>query len=71
MAVTLAVEAARLGVETLLVDADTYGASVAQVLGLLDEAPGLAAAARAANSGRLDRAPWLLLLGPWRRDCAS
>ncbi len=55
VAVTLAVEAARLGVETLLVDADTYGASVAQVLGLLDEAPGLAAAARAANSGRLDR----------------
>ena len=55
VAVTLAVEVARLGVETLLVDADTYGASVAQVLGLLDEAPGLAAAARAANSGRLDR----------------
>jgi MinD-like ATPase involved in chromosome partitioning or flagellar assembly len=55
VAVTLAVEAARLGVESLLIDADTYGASVAQVLGLLDEAPGLAAAARAANSGRLDR----------------
>ena len=55
VAVTLAVEASRLGVETLLVDADTYGASVAQVLGLLDEAPGLAAAARAANSGRLDQ----------------
>ena len=54
VAVALAVEAARLGLETLLVDADTYGASVAQVLGLLDEAPGLAAAARAANSGRLD-----------------
>jgi Flp pilus assembly CpaE family ATPase len=54
VAVTLAVEAALLGVETLLVDADTYGGSVAQALGLLDEAPGLAAAARAANSGRLD-----------------
>lgn len=38
----------------LLVDADTYGGTVAQVLGLLDEAPGLAAAARAAGTGRLD-----------------
>jgi MinD-like ATPase involved in chromosome partitioning or flagellar assembly len=54
VAVTVASQAARLGVETLLVDADTYGACVAQVLGLLDEAPGLAAAARAANAGRLD-----------------
>lgn len=39
---------------TLLVDADTYGASLAQALGLLDEAPGLAAAARAAEQGSLD-----------------
>jgi MinD-like ATPase involved in chromosome partitioning or flagellar assembly len=39
---------------TLLVDADTYGASLAQALGLLDEAPGLAAAARAAEQGTLD-----------------
>jgi MinD-like ATPase involved in chromosome partitioning or flagellar assembly len=54
VAVTLAAEAAHAGIETLLVDADTYGSSIAQVLGLLDEAPGLAAAARAANSGRLD-----------------
>ncbi|MGO0575147.1 AAA family ATPase [Ornithinimicrobium panacihumi] len=40
----------------LLVDADTYGASVAQVLGVLDEVPGVAAAARAADQGGLDRA---------------
>ncbi|WP_199423521.1 AAA family ATPase [Actinotalea solisilvae] len=40
--------------DTLLVDADTYGGTVAQVLGLLDEAPGVAAAARAATTGRLD-----------------
>lgn len=39
---------------TLLVDGDTYGASLAQALGLLDEAPGLAAAARAAEQGALD-----------------
>lgn len=38
----------------LVVDADTYGGTVAQVLGLLDEAPGIAAAARAATAGRLD-----------------
>ena len=71
VAVTLAVEAALLGVETLLVDADTYGGSVAQALGLLDEAPGLAAAARAANSGRRTAPPLLLQLGLWPRDCAS
>ena len=38
----------------LLVDADTYGASVAARLGLLDDAPGLAAVARAAGQGSLD-----------------
>jgi MinD-like ATPase involved in chromosome partitioning or flagellar assembly len=54
VAVTLAAEAARRGTETLLVDADTYGAAVAQVLGLLDESPGLLAAVRAANAGQLD-----------------
>lgn len=54
VAVTLAAEAAHRGTETLLVDADTYGAAVAQVLGLLDESPGLLAATRAANAGQLD-----------------
>lgn len=54
LAVNLAAECAHLGASTLVADADTYGASVAQTLGLLDEAPGLAAAARAANAGRLD-----------------
>lgn len=54
LAVNLAAETARLGHTTLLVDADTYGGAVAQVLGLLDEAPGLAGAARAANNGQLD-----------------
>ncbi|SEO71549.1 AAA family ATPase [Trujillonella endophytica] len=56
VAVGLADEAARLGVETLLVDADVYGGVVAQVLGLLDESPGLAAAARRAATGGLDEA---------------
>lgn len=56
LAVNLADELARGGRDVLLVDADTYGGTVAQVLGLLDEAPGLAAAARAAGAGRLDHA---------------
>lgn len=56
IAVNLAAELASAGTETLLADADTYGASVGQVLGLLDEAPGLAAAVRAAAHGGLDPA---------------
>jgi Mrp family chromosome partitioning ATPase len=54
VAVGLADEAARLGVPTLLVDADVYGGVVAQLLGLLDESPGLAGASRLAAGGRLD-----------------
>ncbi len=54
VAVGIADEAARLGVPTLLVDADVYGGVVAQVLGLLDESPGLAGAARQAAAGALD-----------------
>ena len=54
VAVTLAAELARLGHSVLLVDADTYGACVAQTLGLLDESAGLAAAVRAATGGSLD-----------------
>jgi MinD-like ATPase involved in chromosome partitioning or flagellar assembly len=54
IAVNLAAEAALLGRSALLADADTYGGAVAQVLGLLDEAPGLAGAARSANNGQLN-----------------
>ncbi len=54
LAVNVAAECARAGLRTLLLDADTYGASVAQHLGLLDDTPGLAAAARAAEQGSLD-----------------
>jgi MinD-like ATPase involved in chromosome partitioning or flagellar assembly len=56
VAVALADEAARLRVSALLVDADVYGGVVAQVLGLLDESPGIAAAARQAAAGTLDLA---------------
>ena len=51
VAVNVAAELAAAGRRTLLVDADTYGGCVAQVVGMLDEAPGLAAAARAAGAG--------------------
>jgi Flp pilus assembly CpaE family ATPase len=54
VAATLADEIARLGTSTLLVDADVYGGTVAVLLGLLDESPGLAAACRQAGATRLD-----------------
>ena len=54
VATTLAGELSHRGAQTLLVDADTYGPSVAQTLGLLDESGGIAGAVRAANSGALD-----------------
>jgi Flp pilus assembly CpaE family ATPase len=54
IAINLAAETAALGQASLLADVDTYGGAVAQLLGLLDEAPGLAGAARAANNGQLD-----------------
>ena len=39
--------------QVLLVDVDTYGGAIAQTLGLLDEAPGIAALARASLHGTL------------------
>lgn len=56
VALGIAAELAALGHSTLLVDADVYGGVVAQLLGLLDEAPGIAAACRLANNGTLDLA---------------
>jgi Flp pilus assembly CpaE family ATPase len=56
VAVGIADELSRLGTSTLLVDADVYGGVVAQMLGLLDESPGLAGAARLAAVGNLDAA---------------
>ena len=53
-AVGVAAEAAAAGVDVLLVDLDVYGGVVAQLLGLLDESPGVAAAAGAARRGSLD-----------------
>lgn len=52
-AIALAAELALLGRRVALVDADTTSASVAPALGLLDESPGFAAAARLARAGSL------------------
>ncbi|MFN8156090.1 MAG: ParA family protein [Candidatus Nanopelagicales bacterium] len=53
-AVAVADEAARRGVRTLLVDADTWAPSVSVVLGLVDDGAGLASACRRALGGALD-----------------
>ncbi|SEB87005.1 AAA family ATPase [Arthrobacter woluwensis] len=54
VAVNLAAELAMEGRRVVLLDADTYGASVASHLGLLDESAGLAQACRLADQGRFD-----------------
>ena len=53
-AIALAAEIAGSGARVALVDADTIAAAVAPSLGLLDEAPGLAAACRLAAAEALD-----------------
>jgi len=64
VAVNIAGELAAEGKSVLLVDADSYGASVAGVLGLLDEAAGLAQACRLADQGLLDREALLRVAVP-------
>lgn len=55
VAVNFAAEAAADGKTVLLIDADTYGSSVAASLGLLDESAGVAQVCRLADQGLLDR----------------
>jgi MinD-like ATPase involved in chromosome partitioning or flagellar assembly len=54
LAANIAGELAAEGKTVLLVDADSYGASIAAVLGLMDESAGLAQACRLADQGLLD-----------------
>ncbi len=54
VAMNLAFEAAALGIDTLLVDANTYSARIAQRLAFMEDYPGLAWAARLASRGELD-----------------
>ncbi|MEV7395675.1 hypothetical protein [Aeromicrobium sp. NPDC092404] len=56
VALGLASAAAAQGIDTVLVDADTYGGSQGQALSVLDDVSGLVAACRAANTGRADEA---------------
>ncbi len=64
LAANIAGELAAEGKSVLLVDADSYGASVAAVLGLLDEAAGLAQACRLADQGVLDGTALLRIAVP-------
>jgi len=64
VAANIAGELAAEGKSVLLVDADSYGASVAAVLGLLDEAAGLAQACRLADQGVLDGPALLRIAAP-------
>jgi len=56
VAITLAAELATAGRSVVLIDADPYGGTIAPALGLLDEAPGFAAACRLAGSDSLTTA---------------
>ena len=56
LAANIAGELAADGKRVMLVDADSYGASIAAVLGLMDESAGLAQACRLADQGMLDAA---------------
>ncbi len=56
VALAIADEASRAGVSTLLIDADTWAASVGIVLGLVDDGAGIASACRRALGGALDPA---------------
>ncbi|MCL3818007.1 AAA family ATPase [Aeromicrobium wangtongii] len=52
VALALASAAAARRIDTILVDADTYGGAQGQLLSVLDDVSGLVAACRAANQGR-------------------
>lgn len=52
VALALASAAAARGIGTVLVDADTYGGALGQMLSVLDDVSGVVAACRAANQGR-------------------
>ncbi|AOT05171.1 AAA family ATPase [Arthrobacter sp. U41] len=64
LAANMAAELAAEGKSVLLVDADSYGASVAAMLGLLDESAGLAQACRLADQGLLDPEALLRIAAP-------
>ncbi len=65
LAVSIAAAACARGHRTALVDADTYGGSISQLLGVLDDVSGVMAACRDVNRGQPEAvASHLLALGP-------
>lgn len=65
LAVSIAAATAAAGHRTALVDADAYGGSIGQLLGVLDEVSGVMAACRDVNRGQRGAiASHLLALGP-------
>lgn len=66
IAIALASELAETGATVALADADTRAAAIAPALGLLDEAPGFAAACRLAGTGSLDRTQFERIAQPHR-----
>lgn len=56
LAIGIAAELAAAGHSVVLADVDTHGASIAPALGMMDEAPGFAAACRLAGADSLTRA---------------
>lgn len=70
VAIAIAAELADAGLRVALADADTHGASIAPALGLLDEAPGFAAACRLASTDSLDRREFERI-AEWHRSGAS
>lgn len=66
VAINLAVELGLAGEDVVLIDADTYGASVAAMLGLLDDSAGIAQACRAAERADITGARLKSLASPIR-----
>lgn len=64
MAIELAVATAAAGHSSYLIDADSYAPSVAMLLGLNEDAPGIAAACRRAGTGELDVSELIRLAVP-------
>lgn len=56
VAINLAAEQAATGINVMVIDADSYGASIAAALGLLEESASFAQACRAADQGSLSAA---------------